>query len=294
MRYQEAYTLVNDKVKKHDIVVGERILDNLFDTAVKDLGLRVVRKEDSEDFAVSGRTYVFTKENISEQIIRVQRDSDEPLPPSDKSILKLETGSRGYYIDQDVNTGLITAGTSADPIVLTSVAHGRTTGDHVFLSEIVGLLSAAGALSALNDLKHTITVVDDDNFSIDIDGSAYAVAWASGGKWECQNKVLTLGATPDNGTITVDYVAKPEKRTSLSSRIDLPDTLVWACIFGVLAKIYETEGDIIVPVGDRAIILKPGDKYESKALKEENRYLLQLHMREYTPYVLPSAMEILS
>ncbi len=294
MRYQEAYTLVNDKVKKHDIVVGERILDNLFDTAVKDLGLRVVRKEDYEEFSASGTTYVFTKANFSQQVFRVQRDSDEPLPPSDKSILKAESGSRGYYIDRNFTTGLITAGTQADPIKLTSASHGKVTGDHVFLSEIVGLLSAAGVLSALNDLKHTITKVDDDNFSVDIDGSAYAVAWASGGKWECQNYILTLGASPDNGTIKVDYIAKPEIRTSLSSRIDLPDSLLMACIFTVLAKVYELEGDLIIPMGDRAIIQKPGDKYERLALMEENKYLLQLHMREYTPYVLPSAMEILS
>ena len=273
MRYKEAYDVVLDKVEKHKLVVGERLLNTLFDTTVKDLGLRLVRKEDYEEFTVLGNSYVFTKENFNGQVFRVQRGTDDPLPYVDKSSLVIESGSRGFYIDRNFTTGLITAGTSADPIVLTSTGHGKVTGDHVFLSEIVGLLNATGELSALNDLKHTITRVDDDNFSVDIDGSGYAVAYSSGGKWECVNYVLQLGATPDNGTLKVDYVAKPEVRSSLTSRIDLPEALLMTCIQTVLADLYDLEGDIPLPAGDRIVILKPGDKYRLLSLRGEINYL---------------------
>lgn len=291
MRYKEAYDVVLDKVKKHNLVVGERLLDTLFDATVKDLGLRLVRKEDYEEFTVSGNSYVFTKENFNGQVFRVQRGTDDPLPYVDKSSLMIEAYSRGFYIDRNFTTGLITAGTSADPIQLTSTAHGLTTAYHVFLSEIVGLLNAAGELSALNDLKHTITVVDDDSFSVDIDGSGYGVAYSSDGKWECVNYVLQLGATPDSGTLKVDYIAKPEIRTSLTSRIDLPEALLMTCIQTVLADLYDLEGDIPLPVGDRIVMLKPGDKYRLLALRGENEYLLQKNSRKTTSYVFPPAMQ---
>lgn len=291
MRYKEAYDLVFKKVEKHNLDVGERLLDTLFDTAVKDLGLRLVQKEDFEEFSVSGNEYVFTKENFPGTAFRVQRNTDEPLPYVAKGVLKIEAYSRGFYIDRDVNTGVITAGTSANPIVLTSTAHGRTTEDHVFLSEIVGFLNATGELSALNDLKHTITVVNANTFSVAIDGSGYAVAYSSGGKWECVNYVLVLGSTPDAGTIKVDYIAKPEIRTSLTSRIDLPDALLMPCIQTVLADIYDIEPDILVPVGDKVITVKPGIKYRNLALRGENQYLQQLYRRKPDPYMMSSAMQ---
>jgi len=294
MRYKEAYDFVYKKVGKHNLDVGERLLDTLFDATVKDLGLRLVQKEDFEEFTVSGNEYVFTKENFPGTPFRIQKDTDEPLPYVAKGVLKIEAYSRGFYIDRDVNTGVITAGTSANPIALTSAAHGRTTGDHVFLSEIIGLLNAAGELSALNDLKHTITVVDVDNFSIAIDGSGYAVAYSSGGKWECVNYVLVLGSTPDTGTIKVDYIAKPEIRTSLTSRIDLPDALLMTCIQTVLAELYDLEGSIPFTLGDKGVMLKPGDKYRALAARGESKYLQQLYRRKPDPYVFPPAMQELT
>lgn len=290
MRYKEAYGLVTRRTDKHDIVTGERELNVLFDTAVRDIGLRLVRKPDYEEFTVVGREYVFTKENFTGQAQRVQVDSEDPLPPSNRSSLKIASGSRGYYIDKNVTTGLITAGTSANPIVLESVAHGKVTEDHVFLSEIVGLVNATGELSELNDIKHTIIRVDDDNFSVDIDGSSYSVAYSSGGKWECQNNLLILGSTPDGTTIKVSYIAKPELRTSLASRIDLPDSLLMACVHTVIAEIYDLEGDVPVQQGDKVYMTNPGDKHRNKVLIAENKYLIESYRRDITPYMLPSGM----
>lgn len=288
MRYKEAYELVSRRTDKHNIVTGERQLNVLFDTTVKDIGLRLVRKPDYEEFTVVGSEYVFTKENFTGQAQRVQVDDESPLPPSNRSSLEIASDSLGYYIDKNVTTGLITAGTQASPIVLTSTAHGLSTGDHLYLSEIVGLITA-DALSVLNDIKHTITKVDADNFSVAIDGSGFT-AWSSGGKWECQNNVLVLGATPDGDDIKVDYIAKPEIRTSLTSRIDLPDSLLMACIHTVIAEIYDLEGDVPVQQGDKVYMTNPGDKHRNKALNAENKYLIESYRRDETPYMLPSAM----
>lgn len=290
MRYKEAYGLVTRRTDKHNIVTGERELNVLFDNAVRDIGLRLVRKPDYEEFTVVGSEYVFTKENFTGQAQRVQVDSEDPLPPSNRSSLKIASNSLGYYIDKNVTTGLITAGTSADPIKLTSTAHGKVTGDHVFLSEIVGLVNAAGELSELNDIKHTITRVDDDSFSVDIDGSGYAVAYSSGGKWECQNNLLILGATPDGSTIKVSYIAKPELRTSLASRIDLPDALLMACVHTVLTEIYDLEGKIPVQHGDKVFMVDIGLEHRNKVLVAENKYLIESYRRDPTPYMIPQGM----
>lgn len=288
MRYKEGYELVNRRTNKHNIETGERLLDTLFDTAVKDLGLRLVRKPDYEEFTVVGNEYVFTKENFAGQPQRVQVDKEVPLPFVDRASLKISAGSRGFYIDKNVTTGLITAGTQASPIVLTSTAHELVTSDHVYLSEIVGLITS-GELSVLNDIKHTITRIDDDNFSVAIDGSAFT-AWSSGGKWECQNNVLVLGATPDGDTVKVSYIAKPELRTSLVSRIDLPDSLLMACIHTVIAEVYDLEGKIPVQHGDKVFMVDIGLEHKNKALIAENKYLQESYRRDPVPYILPSAM----
>lgn len=74
------------------------------------------------------------------------------------------------------NTANITAATSANPIVFTtSAAHGWTTGDTVVFSSLPGDFG-----SNLNNTQRTITVVDSDEFSVAVDGTAYA-AYTSGG-----------------------------------------------------------------------------------------------------------------
>lgn len=61
----------------------------------------------------------------------------------------------------------ITAITRADPGVVTAPYHGLETGQEVLLSGISGM-------TELNGRVFTVTVIDDDNFSIGIDTSDYA------------------------------------------------------------------------------------------------------------------------
>ena len=66
----------------------------------------------------------------------------------------------------------ITNATNANPVVITSVGHGLTTGQQIFIDGVEGNLAANGA--------HTVTVVDANTFSIDAIGSG---AYTQFGNW---------------------------------------------------------------------------------------------------------------
>lgn len=82
---------------------------------------------------------------------------------------------------------VITAATLANPCVITSVAHGYTTGDYIYISSVVGM-------TQLNGKYYKITVLTPDTFSLqDQDGvninSTGFTAYASGG---VANRVLQV------------------------------------------------------------------------------------------------------
>lgn len=88
------------------------------------------------------------------------------------------------------NTANISGATSANPIVFTtSAAHGWEDGNTV---EFAGLPGDFG--DNLNGNEYEITIVDSDEFSIDVDGSAFD-AYTSGGT---ATRVVP-NATPDVG-----------------------------------------------------------------------------------------------
>ena len=74
--------------------------------------------------------------------------------------------------------GLITGVSTANPTVITSASHGRTTGDRVFIS--------ATGVATIDDKTHTITVIDANTFSLDgVDGTGFS--YTSGGHWFFEN-----------------------------------------------------------------------------------------------------------
>ena len=302
MRYKEAYETVQKALDKHNVVTGERFLDVLFDATINFFGITLVKKIRLEEIAASGvNEYVITNEDFSGNVRRVDIDNGSPIPfiPEESTY---KTDSEDYYTDLEkqqgfnirkgTTEGTITAGTSADPIVLTSASHGLTTGYRLTLSEIVGLLSATGALSALNDLKHTITVVDDDNFSVDIDGSAYGVAYSSGGKWRNDNNYLYLSKAPDSGTINLRYYKKPIARVSLTSLIDLPDLLVEAAIFKVIADSLDFEGPIQVSTDKGIQYLYPSKFFHSRSIDMQKDYFTEYHAGQPFIHMIPPALQI--
>jgi hypothetical protein len=82
-------------------------------------------------------------------------------------------------------TGNITSATQANPVVIGSTAHGRSTGDRVYISGVVGM-------TAINGIGPLITVVDANSFSLDgVDGTGYS-AYTSGGTWSYNDGLLDV------------------------------------------------------------------------------------------------------
>jgi hypothetical protein len=81
----------------------------------------------------------------------------------------------------------ITGATKADPVVITSVAHGLSNGDKVRISEVVGM-------TELNDRIFTVANKENDSFELfEVDGSEYG-AYVSGGiAKKCASTVSGLG-----------------------------------------------------------------------------------------------------
>lgn len=88
------------------------------------------------------------------------------------------------------HTGSITGATNVSPIVITSVAHGLSTGSRVNISGVGGNTAANGTF--------TITRVSADTFSLD--GSTGNGAYTSGGTWRAAGLYdLEIVASGGNG-----------------------------------------------------------------------------------------------
>ena len=102
-------------------------------------------------------------------------------------------------------TGAITGATAADPVVITSNAHGLSNGDKIFISGVAGMVELnEGQYLVANVTANTFELQDED--SADIDGTGFT-AYTSGGTWvrgnallaelECSNPAFG-GAADDN------------------------------------------------------------------------------------------------
>lgn len=79
----------------------------------------------------------------------------------------------GMRIRNEDAIATITGITAASPAVVTSTSHGLSTGDVVGFFEVVGM-------TQINGLQGTVTKIDNNSFSVNIDASAFS-AYASGG-----------------------------------------------------------------------------------------------------------------
>jgi len=87
----------------------------------------------------------------------------------------LEWDTTGYFMPlQNTSATNITAATKANPCQITAATHGLTTGDRVFIKNVVGM-------TEINNLQFVVTVIDVDTFTLDdINSSAYTT-YTSGG-----------------------------------------------------------------------------------------------------------------
>jgi hypothetical protein len=116
------------------------------------------------------------------------------------------------------NGGALTGITEADPGIITSNGHGLTTGDKVYLDGIFGMVE-------LNGTVVTVTVVDDDEFSIGVDTLSYTtytaggafypmvddIGWVDIALGECASKSdddneITYDGSPSSSPSQGDYV----------------------------------------------------------------------------------------
>jgi hypothetical protein len=288
MRYQEAYELIDAGVVAGgiEIPVSHNLMEIYFDQAVNDIAMRAVRKKDFQSFSSSGKEYVFTKNNYSGQIYKVELDqADVPFVDESAIISNVEdddVSKIGYYIKTDTSTGSITGVTGASPSVVTSASHGLETGDYVIFSEIKGHYTTASKVSHLNSKRLAITKVDANSFSVAVDSSSETTAYSSGGFWQEDTHKLYLTKNPDSGnTLKVYYYAKPEPKASIASRVDLPEQLIPAAIHNTLGHFLNLGGNLQVGSGHMGL-----------AKKLEQEYIDTSRAKEPMPHIVPNPMQV--
>tara|TARA_B100000315_G_scaffold213757_1_gene211872 strand:+ start:1265 stop:2140 length:876 start_codon:yes stop_codon:yes gene_type:complete len=288
MRYQEAFEIIDASLEGSGLSfpVSEKLKNTFFDSQVENIGLRVVKKTAFESFTSDGgREYIFTNANASDAIYKVQIGTKVvPFTPETASVEDIDDSNIsviGYYIKTDVANGTITGATTANPIVITSASHGLGSNDYVYISEISGLLSSSGALSEVNGIRHQITKINDNSFSIDTDGSGYSVSYSSGGVWVEDTKKLHFTKNPDSGgSIKVYYFAKPEERNKITSRVDLPDMLIPSAIHYTIAHIL-----------DLGSMFQPASSHRGIARGIEEEYLFTSRSRQAQQDIIPLPLQ---
>jgi len=288
MRYQEAYELIDAGVVAGgiEIPVSHNLMEIYFDQAVNDIAMRAVRKKDFQSFSSSGKEYIFTKNNYSGQIYKVELDQvDVPFVDESAIISNVEdddVSKIGYYIKTDTSTGSITGITGASPSEVTSASHGLETGDYVIFSEIKGHYTTASKVSHLNSKRLVITKVDANSFSVAVDSSSGTTAYSSGGFWQEDTHKIYLTKNPDSGdTLKVYYYAKPEPKSSIASRVDLPEQLIPAAIHNTLGHFLNLGGNLQVGSGHMGL-----------AKKLEQEYIDTSRAKEPMPHLVPNPMQV--
>jgi len=120
----------------------------------------------------------------------------------------------------DAVSGVITGATQADPVVITDVAHGLSTGAKIAVANVVGM-------TEINGQTFTVTVLTVDTFELDGEDGTGHTAYTSGGTWSrvleeypedsyqigvpapITKPTLTKLGTPDEGVITGATQANP-------------------------------------------------------------------------------------
>jgi len=293
MRYQEAYEMVEAGLSKSALgfPITEPLISSFFDSKVQEVGGRVVRKRNSQELSTTTtNVYTLSNEDASMRIYKValigSNDSKAVPYVSEKRYAEgtdeATIQNIGYFVsEEDSSSGTITGATSANPIVVTSSSHGLETGDKVKIAGVVGLLSATGAKSEVNDVVHEITVASANTFSIPVKGAAYATAYGSGGTWTLKGVKLTLTKTPDSGsTLKVYYYANPLPKNAITDGVDLPDQLIPACVHYSLAHFLLLDGQ-----------MQMGSGHYGLAEKIEKEFIETRNAREAKPDIIPPPLQ---
>ena len=262
-----------------------------FDQEVENIGLRLVKKSIRASFSVSGKEYVITDSKRSNKIYKVELEdstgSTRAVPYIDDSVMFFSTDedtipSIGYTLRTDATSGSLTAGTRANPCVITAASHGLDSGDYAIFSEVVGLDLTATGVNALNGKRLEVTVTDANTFTVAVDTSSGYGANATAGKWQEDTVKIVFNKTPssDSSSVRVFYYARPEPKTDNTSRVDLPAQLIPAAIHRAAAQIINLDGNLQLGSGHRGL---------AKALEAE--YMGTDRAREAMPDLVPQPLQ---
>ena len=266
MRYREAYQLIDAALSKAEVgfPVTEVLKATFFDQEVENIGLRIVKKSIMESFTASGKEFVITDSKRTNKIYKVELEdgtgATKSVPFLDDSVMFYSTdedtiSNLAFTIRTDATSGSMSAGTRANPCVITASSHGLDTGDYVIFSEVVGLDHSTTGVNALNGKRLAVTKVDDNSFSVAVNTSSGYGGNATAGKWQEDTLKIVFNKTPstDSTAIRVFYYARPEPKTDNTSRVDLPGQLVPCAIHRTVAQILNLDGNLQMGSGHRGL-----------------------------------------
>lgn len=147
-----------------------------------------------------------------------------------------------FYVDSGLSTvgKPITAITQTNPVKVTVVGHGVTTGEEV-------LIENAEGMTELNGQRFTITEVDNDNFTLDgVDGTGYSAYTTGGLSWRYRTAVTGLDHLDGKEVVALADGSPETGLTVVDGTINLsaPAAKIHAGLpyFGILAPLtYEAE-----------------------------------------------------
>ena len=293
MRYQEAYELIDIGIVSTgiEIPITESLKIIYFDKAVEQIAMRSVLKKNIEEFTTSGKEYIFNNEDYSGQVYKVELDTKNVPFVDEASVISNISDDNishiGYFLKTDNSrTGIITNVTQGVNAVITSASHGLTTDDYIIISEVSGATEAITGNDIINGRSNVGVTPSSNQFTLNpaknTSSGTNAHAYISGGIWELDNKKIHLTKTPDAGkTLKVHYYAKPLKKDSVRSRIDLPDQLIPVAIHETLGHFLNLSGNLQLGTGQMGL-----------AKKIEKDYVETSRAKEPMPHLMPNPMQV--
>lgn len=113
----------------------------------------------------------------------VTNDADSPLIFHCDGLIRIGAAAPAAIPE----TGVITAATQANPVVITSAAHGLVNGEKVKITSVVGM-------TQINNIVFTVAGVTTNTFQLSgINGTGYT-AYTSGGVWKKVRKVYIISS----------------------------------------------------------------------------------------------------
>lgn len=117
-------------------------------------------------------------------------DEDEQEDVDGSSYTTYTSGGQIYLAPVDHDPILITAATAANPVVITSAAHGLADGDWIKVLGIIGMTQLNGNFYIVDNAT-TNTFSLQDTSEIDVNGLAYT-AYVSGGQIVVANELVVI------------------------------------------------------------------------------------------------------